>query len=65
MLQHYVNRELPDVQVGFRIGGGTGVQIANIRWIIVKAREFQKNSNFCFIEYAKAFEYVVTTVENS
>ena len=54
-LQHYVNRELPDVQAGFRKGGGTRDQIANIRWIIEKAREFQKNIYFCFIDYAKAF----------
>ena len=55
-LQQYVNRELPDVQVGFRKGRGTRDQIANIRWIIEKAREFQKNIYFCFIEYAKAFD---------
>ena len=54
----YVNRELPDVQAGFRKGRGTRDQIANIRWIIEKAREFQKNVYFCFIEYAKAFDYV-------
>ena len=57
-LQQYVNRELPDVQAGFRKGRGTRDQIANIRWIIEKAREFQKNIYFCFIEYAKAFDYV-------
>ena len=57
-LQHYVNRELPDVQVGFRKGRGTSDQIANIRWIIEKAREFQKNIYFCFIDYAKAFDCV-------
>ena len=56
--QHYVNRELPDVQAGFRKGRGTRDQIANIRWIIEKAREFQKNIYFCFIDYAKAFDYV-------
>ena len=54
-LQEYVNRELPDVQTGFRKGRGTGDQIANILWIIKKAREFQKNIYFCFIDYAKAF----------
>ena len=57
-LQQYVNRELPDVQAGFRKGRGTRDQIANIYWIIEKAREFQKNIYFCFIDYAKAFEYV-------
>ena len=57
-LQQYVNRELPDVQAGFRKGGGTIDQIANIRWIIEKAREFQKNIYFCFIDYAKAFDCV-------
>ena len=54
-LQQYVNRELPDVQAGFRKGRGTRDQIVNIRWIINKAREFQKNIYFCFIDYAKAF----------
>ena len=57
-LQQYVNRELPDVQAGFRKGRGTRDQIANIRWIIKKAREFQKNIYFCFIDYAKAFDCV-------
>ena len=57
-LQQYVNRELPDVQAGFRKGRGTKDQIANIHWIIEKAREFQKNIYFCFIDYAKAFDYV-------
>ena len=57
-LQHYVNQELPDVQAGFRKGRGTRDQIANIRWIIEKAREFQKNIYFCFINYAKAFDCV-------
>ena len=57
-LQQYVNRELSDVQVGFRKGRGTRDQIANIHWIIEKAREFQKNISFCFIDYAKAFDYV-------
>ena len=57
-LQQYVNRELPDVQAGFRKGRGTRDQIANIRWIMEKAREFQKNSYFCFIDYAKAFNCV-------
>ena len=56
--QQYLNRELPDVQVGFRKGRGTRDQIANIRWIMEKAREFQKNICFCFIDYAKAFDYV-------
>ena len=57
-LQQYMNRELPYVQAGFRKGRGTRDQIANIRWIIEKASEFQKNINFCFIDYAKAFDYV-------
>ena len=56
--QQYVNRELPDVQAGFRKGRGTRDQIANIRWIIEKAREYQKNIYFCFIDYAKAFDCV-------
>ena len=55
-LQQYVNRELPNVQPGFRKGKGTRDQIANIRWIIEKAREFQKNIYFCIIDYAKAFD---------
>ena len=55
-LQQNVNRELPDVQAGFRKGRGTRDQIANILWIMEKAREFQKNIYFCFIEYAKAFD---------
>jgi len=54
----YMNRELSDVQAGFRKGRGTRDQIANIRWIIEKAREFQKNIYFCFIDYAKAFDCV-------
>ena len=57
-LQQYVNREIPNVQAGFRKGGGTRVQIANIHWIIEKAREFQKNIYFFFIDYAKAFNCV-------
>ena len=57
-LQQYVNRELPDVQAGFRKGRGTRDQIANIRWIMEKAREFQKNIYFCFIDCAKAFDCV-------
>ena len=57
-LQQYVNHELPDVQAGFRKGRGARDQIANIRWIIKKTREFQKNIYFCFIDYAKAFDYV-------
>ena len=56
--QQCVNRELPDVQAGFRKGRRTRGQIANIHWIIEKAREFQKNSYFCFIDYAKAFDCV-------
>ena len=57
-LQQYVNRGLPDVQAGFRKGRGTRDQIANIRWIMEKAREFQKNFYFCFIDYAKAFVWI-------
>ena len=57
-LQQYVNHELPDVQAGFRKGRGTRDQIANIHWIIKKAREFQRNIYFCFIDYAKAFDCV-------
>ena len=57
-LQQYVSCELPDVQAGFRKGRGTRDQIANIRWIIEKAREFQKNIYFCFIDYTKAFDCV-------
>ena len=65
-LQQYVNRELPDVQAGFRKGRGTRDQIANIRWIMEKAREFQKNIYFCFIDYAKDFDCgSQETVENS
>ena len=65
-LQQYTNRELPDVQAGFRKGRGTRDQIANIRWIMEKAREFQKNIYFCFIDYAKAFECVYhNKLENS
>ena len=55
-LQQYMNRELPDIQAGFRKGRGTRNQIANICWITEKAREFQKNIYFCFIDYAKAFD---------
>ena len=58
-LQQYMNCELPDVQSGFRKGRGARDQIANIRWIMEKAREFQKNIYFCFIDYAKAFDCVV------
>ena len=61
-LQQYVNRELPDVQAGFRKGRGTRDQIPNIRWIMVKAREFQKDIYFCFIDYAKAFLTVWITI---
>ena len=57
-LQQYMNRELPDVQAGFRKGRGTRDQIANICWIMEKAREFQNNIYFCFIDYAKAFDCV-------
>ena len=57
-LQQYVNHELPDVQAGFRKGRRTRDQIANTFWIIKKAREFQKNVYFCFIDYAKAFDHV-------
>ena len=57
-LQQYVNHELPDVQAGFRKGRRTRDQITSIRWIIEKAREFQKNIYFCFIDYAKAFDCV-------
>ena len=57
-LQQYINRELPDVHTGFRKGRGTRDQIANISWITEKAREFQKNIYFCFIDYAKAFDCV-------
>ena len=57
-LQQYVNRELPDLQAGFRKGRGTRDQIANISWIMEKAREFQKNIYFCFTDYAKAFDCV-------
>ena len=56
--QLYVNHELPDVQAGFRKGRGTRDQIANICWIIERAREFQKNTYFCFIDYAKTFDCV-------
>ena len=71
-LQQYMNRELPDLQAGFRKGRGTRDQIANIHWIIKKAREFQRNIDFCFIDYAKAFDWDHSlccgsqqTVENS
>ena len=65
-LQHYVNRELPDVQAGFRKGRGTRDQIANIRWIMEKARELQKSIYFWFIDYAKACDYVeYNKLENS
>ena len=57
-LQQYTNQEIPDVRAGFRKGRGTRDQIANIRWIIKKAREFQKNIYFCFIDYVKAFDCV-------
>ena len=57
-LQQYMNRELPNVRAGFRKGRGTRDQIANIHWIIEKAREFQKNIYFCFIDCSKAFDYV-------
>ena len=57
-LQQYLNCELPDIQAGFRKGRGTRDQIANIRWIMEKATEFQKNNYFCFIDYAKTFDCV-------
>ena len=57
-LQQHVNRELPDVQAGFRKGRGTRDQITNVHWIMEIAREFQKNIYFCFLDYAKAFDYV-------
>ena len=57
-LQQYMNRELPDIKAGLRKGRGTRDQIANIHWIIEKAREFQKNIYFCFTDYAKAFDCV-------
>ena len=57
-LQQYMNHELPDAQAGFRKGKGTRDQIANIRWMIEKAREFQKNIYFCFLDYAKTFDCV-------
>ena len=57
-LQQYLNQEIPDEEAGFRKGRGTRDQIANIGWIMEKAREFQKNIYFCFIDYAKAFDCV-------
>ena len=57
-MQQYVNRELPDIQAGFRKGRETRDQVANIRWIIKRAREFEKNIYFCFIDCAKAFDCV-------
>ena len=57
-LQLYMNHEVPDIQAGFRKGRGTRDQIANICWIIVKARQYQENIYFCFIDYAKAFDCV-------
>ena len=65
-LQQYMNHKLPDVQSGFRKGKGNRDQVANIRWIIEKATEFQKNIYFCFIDYAKAFDCVDhNNLENS
>ena len=65
-LQQFVNCEIPDVQAGFRKGRGTRDQIANIRWIMKKAKEFQKNIYFCFIDYIKAFDCVdQNKLENS
>ena len=61
-LQQYVNREPPDVQAGFRKGRGTRDQINSIRWIMEKAREFQKNIYFCFIDYAKAFDLFIVWI---
>ena len=60
-LQSYVNHKLPGVQAKFRTGRGTRDQIVNIRWIIKKAREFQKSMYFCFIDYAKAFDCIIVT----
>ena len=59
-LQQYTNGKLPDVQAGFRKGRGTRDQIANIHWIIEKARQFQKNNYFCFTDYAKAFDCLLS-----
>ena len=65
-LQWYMNHEIPNVQAGFRKGRGTRDQIANIHWIIEKAREFQKNISFCFIDYTKSFDCVEhNKLENS
>ena len=65
-LQQYMNCELPDVQTGIRKGRGTRDQVSNIRWIMEKARKFQKNIYFCFIDYAKAFDCVdYNKLENS
>ena len=65
-LQQYMNQEFPDFRGGFRKGRGTGDQVANICWIIENAREFQKNIYFCFIDYAKAFDWVDhSKLENS
>ena len=64
-LQQNVNRVLPDVQAGFRKGRGTRDQIANIRWIMEKAREFQKNIYFCFIDYAKGSVWITINCGNS
>ena len=61
-LQQYMNWEFPDGQAGFRKGRGTRNQIANIRWIIEKVKEFQKNIDLCFLDYAKAFHCVVVVV---
>ena len=58
-LQQYVNQEIPDVQAGFRKGRGSRDQIANISWITEKAREFQKNIYFCFIDHTKAFDIII------
>ena len=65
VVQQYMNHELPDVQAGFRKARGTRDQIANIHWIIEKAREFQTNIYFCFIDYTKAFVWITKNVENS
>ena len=64
-LQKYMNHELPDVQAGFKKGSRTRDQITNICWIMEKAREFQKNNCFCFIDYAKAFVWITINLENS
>ena len=63
-LQQYVNHELPDIQARFRKGRGTRDQIANIHWVIEKAREFQKNIYFCYIDYTKVIAWITTNWKN-